>query len=311
MHPILASLLSATLILASQAHAQPPAGTAPIPSLASAGLTPAFADQAYGNRSQAQKLDIYLPDGEHQSLPVVLFIHGGGFRFGDKTTVPAAYIKGFLNAGYAVASSNYRLSGEARFPAASQDIGRAIEYLRANARRYHINPDQLVLMGESAGANLAALAGTAADSKVMYGALDDEEADIRPQAVIALFPPVDFMQLDSLMQQQGCADAHHGDADSFESQYLGGPLASKRAEAEAASPVTHIDAYTPPYFIQNGSADCEIGNAQAGLLATALQSRRIAVSYQQIEGAGHGGPQFESTANVDSILEWLAKTLEQ
>ena len=307
---LFAAALGTTLPAASVwAETPPAAGLPAMVSLASTGLTARFADVVYGEVSAAQKFDVYLPESADSPYPVIVFIHGGGFRFGDKQMVSPAMVRGFLNAGFAVVSTNYRLSDEATFPAASQDIGLALEFLRNNADQYDIDPDKLVVMGESAGANLAALAGTAAANGVMRGALLDRDADIRPQAVVALYPPVDFLQLDELMKAQGCPEANHNSADSFESRYLGGALSSKTAEAEAANPITHIDSRTPPFLIQSGTADCQIGSGQSKLLASALQARLVNVTHEQLEGAGHGGPQFETGANISSLVFWMRKTL--
>lgn len=313
MKRILTSLLVAGLGLTAHsqlmAAAPTPADLPPMVSLASAGLTPKFADQVYGEKSAAQRFDVYLPANGNSPYPMVMFIHGGGFRMGDKTMVSPAIVKGLLDAGYAVISTNYRLSTEATFPAAPQDIGLAIEFLRNNADQYDVNPDQLIVMGESAGANLAALSGTAAANGVLRGALLDRDSDIRPQGVVALYPPVDFQQLDSLMQEQGCENPNHNAADSFESLYLGGAITSKTAEAEAANPVSHIDSRTPPFMIENGNKDCQIGSAQASLLVNALKGRLVPVSYTQLDGAGHGGPEFETSANISAMTDWMRKTL--
>ena len=114
-------------------------------------------DLPYANLSPAQKLDIYLPDEGEGPFPVILHIHGGGFALGDKGDIHVlTFLKG-LERGYAVVSVNYRLSGEAIFPAGLQDIKAAIRWLRANSEQYHLDGSRIAACGGSSGGNYAAM----------------------------------------------------------------------------------------------------------------------------------------------------------
>ena len=124
-------------------------------------VAPVAADLAYAPLSDAQRLDLYTPPRGETPYPLVVVIHGGGWTVGDKRgELPSAAIPGFLDLGYAVASVNYRLAGEAVFPAQLLDVKAAIRYLRADAPVFHLDPDRFAVVGESAGAHLAALLGT-------------------------------------------------------------------------------------------------------------------------------------------------------
>ena len=136
---------------ASSVAGRPPMGSSSRP-------TPTKADVAYASTSSSQVLDLWLPPNASGPVPLVIFIHGGAFKGGDKA-MEACNVQALLDRGYAVASVNYRLSGEAPFPAAVQDAKAAVRYLRANATTYGINPDQIAAWGESAGGNLAAMLG--------------------------------------------------------------------------------------------------------------------------------------------------------
>ena len=136
----------------------PPGGAGGPPKVITATLT----NIAYANTSATQVLDLYLPEG-NGPFPVVVNIHPGGFFTGDKEMVPGTPGKAMLEAGYAIASINYRLSGEATFPAAVQDAKAAVRFLRANAAEYKLNPDKIAAFGQSAGGNLASMLGTAGD----------------------------------------------------------------------------------------------------------------------------------------------------
>ena len=94
-------------------------------------------------KSGAQKLDIYLPEVGDGPFPVIVQIHGGAFRMGDKGDAQVNPSLEGLTHGYAVVSINYRLSGEAIFPAQIQDVKAAIRSLRANAKKYKLNPDKI------------------------------------------------------------------------------------------------------------------------------------------------------------------------
>lgn len=116
-------------------------------------------DISYAPISEAQKLDIYLPDEKKEKYPVIIFIHGGAWMSGDKRENFSLPILRGLKEGYAVISINYRLSGEATFPAAIEDVKAAIRFIRANANKYNLDVEQITLFGRSSGANLATLAG--------------------------------------------------------------------------------------------------------------------------------------------------------
>lgn len=176
----------------------------------------------------------------------------------------------------------------------------------------HIDGARLVVIGEAAGANLASLAGTAASAPLFRAELVNPQVDIRPLGVVALFPPVDFGQLDALLQKQDCDVSHggHAGADSFEGRYLGGALAEVPDKVKATNPITYIDAQTPPFLIENGSADCMVGAGQSQLLVAALKKANRSVDYTLIPGAGHGGKAFETSENAKKIAKWVTSVLE-
>ncbi|MCC8129636.1 MAG: alpha/beta hydrolase [Clostridiales bacterium] len=111
---------------------------------------------SYASNSEAQVMDIYLPENATGSDPVIVVVHGGGFKFGDQTMdIIQPVIEAGVANGYVVASVDYRKSGEATFPGALADVKAAVRYLRANAETYGIDPEQIVIWGESAGAYLS------------------------------------------------------------------------------------------------------------------------------------------------------------
>ena len=114
---------------------------------------------AYGTDSATQKLDVYLPEGSGP-FPVVVAIHGGAFAMGNKTGGDLSSMLSAVKKGYAVVTVDYRLSGEAVFPAAIEDVQKAIVFVKKNAAKYRLDSEKVAVWGDSAGGNLAALAGT-------------------------------------------------------------------------------------------------------------------------------------------------------
>ena len=123
---------------------------------------------SYADASSTETLDIYLPNEGDGPFPTVIYVHGGGFEFGDANEVITMGLLGpTLEHGYALVPINYRLSGEATFPAAIEDVKAAIRFIRANAKEYQLNPDRIALWGSSAGGSLEI--GRASCRERVYG----------------------------------------------------------------------------------------------------------------------------------------------
>ena len=309
-----AALLTLSAVLLSVALAGgagvPPADVVPgglSPNLAST-TPPKYKDVAYASASSTQKLDIYLPPGSGP-FPVIFMVHGGGFRFGDKGGWSASVGKALLNAGYALVGVGYRLSGEATFPAAPQDVKAAVRFVRANAERYNLDPNRFAAYGESAGANLAAILGTTGNQKTAFDAPDLGNAGVSSavKAVADLFGPNDFAAIDGFLRAEGCAASliNHDTSAGFESLYLGAALPKVPVKVQQANPITYIDAKDPPFLIENGGKDCNVGFPQGQLLKTALD--RVGVLNQKVAfpTAGHGGAEFETATNAARIVKFF------
>jgi acetyl esterase/lipase len=283
--------------------------------MASFSATPAFADVAYADASPTQMLDIYLPAGEGP-FPTVINYHAGGFKFGDKGMVPDTVGTALLDAGYAVVGVNYRLSGEAAFPAPVQDSMAAVRFLRAKAATYNLDPERFVAFGQSAGGNLAAMVGLASDAAAFNDpALGNADVSSAVQAVVNWFGPTDFGLMDAQAKEQGCAasDQTHGEAASFESAYLGAAVADSPELVQQANPITYITPADPPMLIQKGDQDCTVPVAQSQILADAYAAAGLPVQYDVLAGAAHGDmggtPIFESPENVQSVVDWIGANL--
>ena len=273
-------------------------------------LVPAAADVPYADLSDAQMLDIYLPETGDGPFPLVIFVHGGAFKMGDKA-MSVSDFEPLVAAGYAVASLNYRLSGEALFPAQIEDVKAAVRWLRANAEEYNLDPDRFASWGASAGGNLAAMLGVTGDVEDFDNPeLGNAGVSSAVQATIDWFGPIDFAQMDAQFAADDVCDASaesHSAADSPESLLLGAALADVPELVAAASPLSYVSEADPPFFIQHGTADCNVPPAQSQQLADALLPvvGEDNVTLMFLEGAGHGGTEFSSAENMALVIEFL------
>lgn len=259
-----------------------------------------FRDVAYlTNGLPQQRLDLYVPPGPGPH-PLIVVIHGGAFMFGDKGGENVAQ---FVKAGYAAASLNYRLSGDAPFPAAVEDCKAAVRWLRANAVQYHLNPDRFGAYGSSAGANLAAMLGTTAGTNA-FDVGENLGVSSRVQAVADFFGPTDFLQMDAHRLPGG---QEHDSADSPESKYVGGPIQERKEQVARANPITYVTAKTPPFFIAHGDQDKMVPLHQSELLASALKHAGVPVTFYIVKGAGHG---FHDATADKMMLDFFARMVK-
>lgn len=261
-----------------------------------------------GNSNPRQMLDIHVPNNQTAPTPLIVWIHGGGWQNGNKTLGQNSFQLRYARNGYAVASLNYRLSSEAIFPAQAHDTKAAIRWLRANAATYNIDPTRIGVWGSSAGGHLAALLGTSNDVVDLEGSLGVTTQPSRVQAVVDWYGPTDFLLMDTQGQAQGCGPGGHNQASSPESLLVGCQIQTCPAAVQRANPLTYYSRDDPPFFIQHGSVDCAVPNAQSGILNTLMNANSHDVVFQTLVGAGHGGPQFSAEDNlllVDAF--WIAK----
>ncbi len=239
-----------------------------------------LSDLEYAPGSAARKLDLYLPKKQAERLPLIVWIHGGAWRGGDKFPCPAVE---FALDGYAVASINYRLSQEAKFPAQIEDCKAAIRWLRAHAKDYHLDPDHIGVWGASAGGHLSALLGTTGDVKELEGKDGNLEYSSRVQAVCDWFGPTDFLKMHDAPSQ-----INHDAPAAPEAQLIGGPVQENTQKAAATNPITYITKDDPPFLIMHGDRDPLVPLNQSELLQAALQKAGVETTLYVVRGGGHG-----------------------
>lgn len=258
---------------------------------------------------EAQKLDIYLPEvPPAKPLPLIVHIHGGGWRAGSKFPCP---VMGMVLKGYAVASVEYRFSQKAVFPAQIQDCQAAIRWLRAHAKQYHFDTEHLGAIGGSAGGHLSALVGTSGGKKAFPAIGGHEDQSDRVQAVCDIFGPADF----TTVMQQAAEDKNVKNIFAFNTPsdpYSGliGAKLDDKAKADAVSPVHYVSKEAPPFLILHGTHDTLVPYAQSVQLEASLKAQGVPVWLQTLPGAGHGGPLFSKPAVLQLTQNFFDKHLK-
>ena len=228
-----------------------------------------------------QRLDLYVPESD-APLPLVVYIHGGAFRAGDKADAPPLE---YLAEGYALASINYRLSQHALFPAQIEDCKAAVRWLRAHADEYGLDPERFAAGGASAGGHLAAMVGATGHVRD-FDVGEHLERSSHVKAVLDFFGPTDFLQMDAHRPPSGMV---HDTPDSPESQLVGGPIQENPDRVARANPITWVTAEAPPFLIVHGDQDPLVPHHQSELLEAALKRAGVPVIFYTVEGGGHGG----------------------
>ena len=254
------------------------------------------------NGHERQKLDLYLPTAFDESpRPVIVRIHGGAWRHGDKTTQRS--VGNYVKQGYIGVAINYRFSQHAIFPAQIEDCKAAIRWLKAHAKEYGIDPARIGVMGSSAGGHLAALLGATGDTK---------EFDIGENfgfsssvcAVVDNYGPTDFLQI--------VDNPFVASRKSAVSQLLGGPISENAELAARANPIKYLSANDPPFLIMHGDADPLVPPSQSEALHEALAEAGVTCEYHVVKGGLHGGEAFRTSrvkAIVSGFLEYNIKRL--
>lgn len=274
-----------------------------------------YVDIAYGGLWESQKLDIYLPNEGEGPFPVILAIHGGGFKEGDKTGNDIAPMLEGVNRGYAVVSVNYRLSNESLFPAAIGDVKAAIRFVKANPEEYNLDPDKIAAWGGSTGGHLAALAGTSGDDELLNEKnTENSRYSSEVQAVVDWYGQIDFLKMDEQFAESGITPklGERSSEDSPESIYMGRGLLDKKEDVEKANPETYITENDPAFLIQHGTDDANVPVQQsinfAKDLATVLGEDNVELTI--FDGAKHGGEQFTSEENLNDVFDFLDRVLK-
>jgi len=259
-------------------------------------------------------LDLHVPDSAPIPIPVVVWIHGGGWQRGDEDDwFPAQPL---VDAGFAVASVSYRLTsdpGSPHFPDPIHDVKGAVRWLRANAATYGLDPQHFGAMGSSAGGHLAALLGTSGgvtNLEGTIGGITNQSSSV--QAVVDLFGPADLFEM---WQVPGYAG--HGEAGSPESLLIGATVKLNEPLADAASPVTYASADDPPFLIFHGTGTGNTGDGtvpwqQSQLMHNALLAAGANSELHLVPNASHsyGSIVAQLPTAPDMIVDFFSEHLK-
>jgi acetyl esterase/lipase len=226
------------------------------------------------NGGVALGLDLYFPKTNSAPLPVVVYIHGGGWQHGSKTS--GGWLEPvkdeLLSRGYIVASVDYRLAPDHQWPAYINDVKCAIRFLRAQARQYNLDPKRIGTWGTSAGGHLVALLGTSDAGAKLEGEHYLDQSS-RVQAVVDMFGPSDIEVMAEEVQHRNRGDMIFG---------------GKKENFRQASPANYVSKDDPPFLIIHGENDALVLPKQATIFHEKLKAAGVESKLVMVKNGTHG-----------------------
>ena len=247
---------------------------------------------------RALKLDLHLPPAKPHG-PLIVWVHGGAWRSGSKKSMPLGKL---VAEGYAVASVDYRLSTEAKFPAQIHDLKAAIRYLRGHGSEWKL-PKKILIAGDSAGGHLAALVGVSNGNVELEGDVGGDRAQSSDvQGIISFYGGAN---LTTILNQS----TPHGLSVRVPALelLLGALPTNAPALARLASPIFHVDKNDPPLLLLHGDQDPQMPVNQSLELAGAYQKAEAPVQLEIVHGAAHGGAMFYDEERMAIVRKFLRR----
>ena len=238
-------------------------------------------------------LDLYLPAPGTASGAAIVYLHGGGWAVGTRRRFGRAFLSWsptpldlLAQTGFVVATVDYRLSGEACFPAQLHDAKAAIRWLRGNAGSLDVDPARVVAWCESAGGHLAVLAGLTAERVELEGHVGDHlDQSSAVCGVIDWYGPMNLLTIGS--QHLPDSEKRPDDAESWESSMVGAPLQTDPSRTQVASPISYVQAGAPPIQIHHGTDDGQVPFAQSMEFVEAHREAGGDVELIVVDGSDH------------------------
>lgn len=245
------------------------------------------------------KLDLHLPSGTPH-VPLIVWVHGGAWRSGSKSDMPLGKL---VEEGYAVASVDYRLSTQAKFPAQIYDLKAAVRFLRAHGGEWRLPVKKILIAGDSAGGHLAALVGVTNGDKELEGEVGMHgKYSSAVQGIISFYGGANLITILKQSTPHGLSVR----VPALE-MFLGGQPEDMPAVATFASPVFHVDRSDPPLLLLHGDQDPQMPVNQALELAGAYERTKAPVLLEIVPGAGHGGAMFYDRERMGLVRQFLKR----
>ncbi|OUM45535.1 alpha/beta hydrolase [Arthrobacter sedimenti] len=268
------------------------------------------------------KMDIWLPRKAVETVPLVVWVHGGAFLFGDRRELPPTFepdsVFRLLNeAGIACATIDYRHAFEAPFPAQLHDVKAAVRYLRTFARELGVDGNRIGAWGESAGGHLVSMLGLTGQREALHGGIGAQDQPSNISAVASFYGVSSLVDLPSVDLPEGIfppalvASMPEGMSMSMQpSQMLVGG-SDDPALLAAASPVSYVTADAPPFLLIHGDNDKTVPHTQTDLLATALKEAGVKHQVVTIKGGDHCfvGAESQLGEILEKAIGFFSKTL--
>lgn len=276
----------------------------------------AIKNTTYSDISQKHKFDIFIPNNSSVKHPLIVFLHGGGFFYGDKSELltPQGFslIENAILHGFAIAFVNYRLIDEGKFPTAVEDVKGAIRYIRANARDFNIDSNRIIVWGIEVGGSIASIIGTSAVHNIFENTkLGNLNISSRVQAVVNWEGISNWKHLFDYYE-----DGFYKSNQSFGYMYFANHYFGSKYSDEyglyKASPLKYVSKHSPPFIIQHLDSDYEIPKTQSKVLYDRLVMHNIKVYYKEVKVDKTVNDKFHSffqKNNLDSIFGQLKSLL--
>lgn len=262
-------------------------------------------DLAYaGSKNPRQTLDLILATNQNPEklLPLVIWIHGGGWKNGDKKTGHSPNrIPEIVKTGrYAGAAIGYRLSGEAIWPAQIHDCKAAIRWLKASSKKFGYNANKIAIWGSSAGGHLASMLGTTGDKKEFEGKLGNHlNQSSQVQAVINYYGPSALLQMNDYPSK-----IDHNAPNSPESELMGFPIQKFKNKTRNASPLYHAAKNHVSFIHFHGTDDPLVPFHQSYLFHQALQKKGVKSTLITLDKGKHSMPPYITEKYVIPFLDF-------
>lgn len=249
------------------------------------------------SRGKKRKLDLYLPENHEEPTPLIIFFHGGGWMSGGKKIIEPGALRQ-VKRGYAVASISYSFIPWKRWPTQAYEIKAAVRWLRANAEKYNLNAEKILVWGVSAGAHLVNILGSSNSSKKLEGNLTPQNVSSDVQGVISWYGFSDFSQ----MGKNGFIALLTNIATSM---LVGENVKKNTEKTQSANPINYINQNTPPFFIMHGAKDTVVNIHQSELLHTALQEKGIQSTFISFPKYYHSDIRFNQKVHLKKIEAFM------